>query len=139
MKDFFENPELLFGLPILILGIVGVGIPLLAAMIPDSSLEGADVPARQRAHPTDNEYFKIFITLGVITLAEIALFYIELGREILIPTLVVMSGAKFFLVVAWFMHLRFDSPLFTTAFVTGLVLAFAVFTVVMATLGSNLV
>jgi cytochrome c oxidase subunit 4 len=139
MKDFFENPELLFGLPILIIGILGVGLPLIAAMIPERALEAGEVPSQQRAHPSDNEYFKIFVTLAVITLAEVALFYIDLPRNILIPTLIVMSAAKFFLVVAWFMHLRFDSGIFTTAFVTGLVLAFAVFTVVMATLGSNLV
>jgi hypothetical protein len=30
MKSFFENPEMLFGSPLLVLGIVGVVIALLA-------------------------------------------------------------------------------------------------------------
>ena len=39
----------------------------------------------------------------------------------------VMMVFKFFYVAAWFMHLRFDSPLFTKFFVTGLVLATVVY------------
>ena len=39
----------------------------------------------------------------------------------------VMMGVKFFLVAAWFMHLRFDSSLFTKFFVGGLVLATGVY------------
>ena len=41
--------------------------------------------------------------------------------------LMVMMIYKFFYVAAWFMHLRFDSPLFTKFFVTGLVLATIVY------------
>jgi len=135
MKDFFENPELLLGVPILIIGLIGVCIPLLALMVKDD--QGGEVAVVH--HPDDTEYFKIFVTLAVITLIEVALFYIDIPRNILIPVLIGMSAAKFFLVVAWFMHLRFDSKLFTTAFVAGLMLAAAVFTVVIATLGANLV
>jgi cytochrome c oxidase subunit 4 len=138
MKDFFENPELLIGLPILIVGFIGMLIPIIASMMPEPKVDGAEVAAH-RGHPNDMEYFKIFIALAVITLVEVALFYVEIDRSLLIPALIGLSSVKFFLVVAWFMHLRFDSRLFTTAFVTGLVLAFAVFTVVLATLNSNLV
>lgn len=138
MKDFFENPEVLIGLPILIVGLAGIMIPIIAAMIPESALEGAELPKRQ-GHPDDAQYFKIFITLLVITMVEVGLFYVDLDRSILIPALIGLSAVKFYLVVAWFMHLRFDSRLFATAFVTGLVLAFAAFTVVLATLNSNLV
>lgn len=137
MKDFFENPELLIGLPILLVGLIGILIPVAAAMIPEPKLEGAELPTRH-GHPADSEYFKIFIALAVITLIEVALFYLDFDRALLIPALVGFSAVKFYLVVAWFMHLRFDSPLFTTAFVTGLFLAFSVFTVVLSTLGSNI-
>jgi hypothetical protein len=41
MKDFFENPEMLFGWPILVLGIVGLvviaGVLLMALINPDPS------------------------------------------------------------------------------------------------------
>ena len=41
--------------------------------------------------------------------------------------LMAMMIYKFFYVAAWFMHLRFDSPLFTKFFVAGLVLATTVY------------
>jgi cytochrome c oxidase subunit 4 len=136
MKDFFENPELLLGVPFLAIGVIGALIALGALANPERA--PGEVAVRH-GHPDDAEYIKIGITLAVITLIEVALFYVDMDRALLIPTLMVLSALKFVLVVAWFMHLRFDSSLFTTAFVTGFVLAAAVFTVVLATLGSNLV
>ena len=50
-----------------------------------------------------------------------------------------MSLVKFTLVVLWFMHLRFDSRLFSTLFLLGLLTAAAVFTVVIAALRGKLV
>ena len=50
-----------------------------------------------------------------------------------------LSLIKFTLVVAWFMHLRFDNKLFMTLFVTGLFTALIVFTVVLAVLHGQLV
>ena len=135
--DFFENPELLLGVPFLVLGLVGVGIAAATMFIPQPA---AGAPAVVRGgHPDDAQYIKIGIALAVITAIEIALFYVSIHRAILITVLIVLSAAKFALVVMWFMHLRFDSTIFTTAFVTGLVLAAAVFTVVLATLGGNLI
>lgn len=136
MKNFFENPEMLFGVPLLALGILGALLALGALANPERAPGQVVV---HRGHPDDMEYFKIFITLAVITTVEVALFYIDMERGVLIPSLIVLSAAKFIMVVSWFMHLKFDSRLFTTAFVAGLALAGAVFTVVLATLGSNLV
>ncbi|HXK34588.1 MAG TPA: cytochrome C oxidase subunit IV family protein [Dehalococcoidia bacterium] len=133
---FWENPELLFGIPFLAIGAIGVLIALGA--LAGAETEGGAVRAHV-GHPDEAEYVKIGIALAVITAVEVALFYIELSRDVLIPLLIVLSAGKFFLVVAWFMHLRFDSRIFTTAFVSGFILAAAVFTVVLATLGSNLV
>jgi cytochrome c oxidase subunit 4 len=137
MKAFFENPELLFGLPLLLLGLLGMAVAFGAIAAPQKAAPGSAVT--HRGHPDDAEYIKIGITLAVITAVEVALFYIDVERNLLLGLLVVLSAIKFFIVVSWFMHLKFDSGLFTTAFVTGLFLAGAVFTVVLATLGSNFV
>jgi cytochrome c oxidase subunit 4 len=145
MKDFFENPALLFGVPLLAIGLVGTLIALLAPGLPEAqpSAGGLALPApdgaRHGAHPGPEEYVKIGITLAIITTFEVLLYYINIPRGPYVIMLLSLSALKFSLVVLWFMHLRFDSRLFSTAFVTGLVLAFAVFTVVIATLGSNLV
>ncbi len=81
-----------------------------------------------RAHPSDRSYVGIALILAVLTALEVASFYVEeqLGA-LLVPVLVIMMIVKFAMVVAWFMHLRFDSNLFTRVFVSGLVLAIAVY------------
>jgi cytochrome c oxidase subunit 4 len=69
----------------------------------------------------------------------VALYYIELSHNLLVVSLLVFSAAKFLLVVLWFMHLKFDSRIFSTMFVTGFLIAVAVFVVVLATLDAALV
>jgi cytochrome c oxidase subunit 4 len=61
-------------------------------------------------------------------------FYLEdeLGNW-LIPALLVMMVVKFAMVAGWFMHLRFDSNLFTRLFVSGIVLAVVVYIAMLAT------
>jgi cytochrome c oxidase subunit IV len=84
-------------------------------------------------HPTPRQYVMIAVVLAVITAFEVAIYYIEAARGFLVPLLIFFAFLKFLLVVLWFMHLRFDSRLFRRLFVTGLVLAFIVFAVVLAT------
>jgi cytochrome c oxidase subunit IV len=93
-------------------------------------------PAEQEAlhhHPTPRNYVVIAIVLAVITAFEVLIYYIEAVSAILVPLLIIFAFLKFALVALWFMHLRFDSRLFRRLFVTGLVLAFVVFGVVLAT------
>ena len=75
------------------------------------------------AHPTEMQYVKVASVLALITLAEVAVYYVESLEGLLVPILAVMSIVKFALVVLWFMHLRFDSRLFRRLFVTGIALA----------------
>ena len=69
----------------------------------------------------------------------VAIYYVDIAQGLLLGLLLVLSAMKFVLVMLWFMHLRFDSPLFSTLFTGGLLLAVALFMVVLATLGSSLV
>jgi cytochrome c oxidase subunit IV len=86
------------------------------------------------AHPSDRSYVGIALILALITAAEVGTFYLEeeLG-SILIPALLVMMVVKFAMVAGWFMHLRFDSTLFTRMFVSGVVLAVFVYLAMLAT------
>jgi cytochrome c oxidase subunit 4 len=82
-------------------------------------------------HPTPRNYVTIAVILAVITVFEVAIYYVDAVRSLLVPMLIAFAFLKFVLVVSWFMHLRFDSKLFRRLFVTGLVLAVVVFLVVL--------
>ena len=83
-------------------------------------------------HPTPLTYFKVAMTLSVITAIEVAIFYVEdLGKGI-IPILTVLSIAKFAMVAMFYMHLKYESRLFSSFFVTGLILAALVVLAVLA-------
>ncbi len=69
------------------------------------------------------QYGIVFVVLTVITIVELVLSYSGLGRVGLIVVLFPLSALKFGIVVALFMHLRFDSPFFTKMFIGPLVLA----------------
>jgi cytochrome c oxidase subunit IV len=77
-------------------------------------------------HPSDGKYIQIALILGAITAVEVAASYIDIGK-VFVPLLVVCMVAKFAIVAAWFMHLRFDNSLFTRVFVSGIVLAIGVY------------
>ena len=83
-------------------------------------------------HPTDAKYIRVAIVLGIVTALEVATYFFNIPGAILITVLMVMMVFKFFYVAAWFMHLRFDSPMFTKFFVTGLVLATLVYGIVLS-------
>jgi caa(3)-type oxidase subunit IV len=82
-------------------------------------------------HPGPRKYVFIGVVLFIVTAIEVAIFYLEIPDAVLITSLIVLSIVKFTMVVAWFMHLRFDSKLFRRLFATGLITAFLVFGVVL--------
>ena len=92
----------------------------------------------EQAHPGPMEYVQIGAILAVVTAIEVAVYYMDALSDVLIPILIVLSAAKFSLVVLWFMHLKFDARLFSWMFVGGIALASSLFVVVLATLGSGL-
>ena len=63
------------------------------------------------------------LILAAITLVEFLIFYVESLGVLLIPIMLVLSLMKFVIVVAFFMHLRFDNKLFTYLFFAGFILA----------------
>ena len=72
------------------------------------------------------------VTDKAATAAEVATYYIDTG-PLEIPILIGIMIVKFVLVLMWFMHLKFDSPLFTKTFVAGLAMAVVVYVAVLAT------
>ena len=82
-----------------------------------------DTHAAHQTHASVGFYWMIAGVLGIITAVEVAIFYIPAIGGALVPSLLVLSAAKFLLVVMFFMHLKFDSWWFTGLFLAGLSLA----------------
>ena len=82
----------------------------------------------EQGHSSVKTYLLIGLILTIITAVEVAIFYIPAIAETgwLAPVLMIMSAGKFALVVMFYMHLKFDSRLFTVAFFAPMVLAVTV-------------
>lgn len=84
-------------------------------------------------HDDGHEHFgfrqaiNIAIILAVITAAETATYWLDIPLSIEEPAIIIMMIAKFVIVVAYFMHLKFENKLFTYLFVAGVILAIAVY------------
>ena len=76
--------------------------------------------AMEHAHPGAKTYTLIGVVLAIITIAEVFFYTQESVRAFLVPLLLVLSASKFALVVGFYMHLRFDHPLFFGVFGFGL-------------------
>jgi cytochrome c oxidase subunit 4 len=84
-------------------------------------------------HPSESQYVKVAVFLAIITAIEVAVVYMSSLKNLIIPILGVMMIVKFFSVAAYFMHLKFDSKIFRRFFVLGILLAVAIFAVVLWT------
>ena len=80
----------------------------------------------QQSHATVATYIKVAIVLSAVTAIEVGAIYIRALTPILIPTLLVLSLAKFSLVALFFMHLRYDSRVLSVLFVGPLLIAIAI-------------
>ena len=71
--------------------------------------------------------------LVILTAVEVATSYLEgnVNSNLLIVALGIMAAVKFFLVVAWYMHMKQDSHVFRRLFLTGLILASFVYGVLL--------
>jgi cytochrome c oxidase subunit 4 len=94
------------------------------------------LPGELKPHPTPRQYVLIAVVLVIITGIEVGTSYLDgdINSTLLIVMLAVMAAIKFFLVVSWYMHLRTDLHIFRRAFVVGLLLAGAVYMVLLTTL-----
>jgi len=93
------------------------------------------LPGEVKPHPTPRQYVLIAVVLVIITGFEVATSYIstdDVSARLIAAVLITMAAVKFFLVVAWYMHLRTDLRIFRRMFVGGLVLAGIVYLVMLS-------
>jgi cytochrome c oxidase subunit 4 len=81
---------------------------------------------------SDAGYIKIAVILALITALEVSTYYVDFG-PLFMPSLIIMMVVKFVMVVSYFMHLKFDSKIFSFLFYTGLGLALFVYITALAT------
>ena len=90
------------------------------------SSESREVLHDLDAHPVHGTrtYWVIGLYLFILTALEIASYYFEedLGSAAT-PVILVLSAAKFILVVMFYMHLKYDSRMFTGVFLFPMALA----------------
>ena len=84
-------------------------------------------PAHEEVHTTNQTYVRIAIILAIITLVEVVIYYIPTLRAVLVPALIVLSLAKFLMVVGYFMHLKFDDKRLAWIFAGGMILALSIY------------
>lgn len=103
-----------------------------------TSAVGSDVHHHDDAHehhPTERQYWVVFVILALLTAVEVAWSYTGLEGAALVAPLIIMMVVKFLLVAGAFMHLYFDMKiingrLFTYAFAGSLLVAVLVYFVV---------
>ena len=89
-------------------------------------------------HPTPLQYVKIAVLLAVLTVFEVALFYINEAADMGgwdAPLLIFLALLKFVIVVGWYMHLRFESSTLSRFFTFGFVLALTLYAVLLLIFG----
>jgi cytochrome c oxidase subunit 4 len=86
---------------------------------------GTAVAHVHEEHPTWSLYWKIALILTVITAVEVSAYYIPAWESswVYVPSMLIMSAAKFAIVVMFYMHLKYDHKLFRSLFTGPLLIA----------------
>ena len=86
---------------------------------------GHDNPDHAHEHPTWKQYRWVALILTVITALEVWAYYMPVlvASPFFVPLLLIMSATKFIIVVAFYMHLRYDHRLFRSLFTGPLAIA----------------
>lgn len=77
-------------------------------------------------HPTPRDYVRIALILAVLTAMEFSTYVFDFGG-LGVPLLVTLIVIKFIYVASWFMHLKFDTRVFSRMMYGGLALAFSLY------------
>jgi len=86
------------------------------------------------SHPTPQQYWLIALILAILTAIEVAVPSISaFDGPPRVVLLLGLGAIKFAMVVALFMHLKFEKPLYRNFFLIGLGGAIAMFIVVLLT------
>src|SRR5580698_10406160 len=84
---------------------------------------GHEHAAHESEHPGWQVYSLVAVVLIILTAMEIGVLYAPFLQAWLVPMLIILAVLKFILVAGFYMHLKYDGPVFTTLFAFPLLLA----------------
>jgi cytochrome c oxidase subunit IV len=90
--------------------------------------QGPDTHDADDHHPTARKYVNIAIVLAILTALEVSTYFFDFG-VIAIPMLIVLMTIKFVMVAGFFMHLRYDTKVYSKLLYTGLAFALVLYAV----------
>jgi len=141
-KAFFENPAQLVGAPLLVIGGLGLAVAAVTLLFsPAMQPATAQGPTVRRGvvSPTLETYAGIIgIVLG-LTVIELLLFALGITYPVFVGILFGMTVVKITLVIMFLFHLKFDSRMFTTAFLSTFAVAAAAAVIIVAAIVGNMV
>lgn len=77
-------------------------------------------------------YTIIGVLLGALTVVEVWFFTIDDSfGALFVPVMLLLALVKFIIVVAFYMHLRFDKNLLTLVFASGFIIAVSIFVIML--------
>ena len=90
-------------------------------------------------HLSDKAYIRLAVILAAITTIEVAIYYIQWFHDTgaLVPSLAVLSVAKFIIVISYYMHLKVDDRRYTYIFACGLILGVSIVAALVVLLRTN--
>jgi cytochrome c oxidase subunit 4 len=105
----------------------------------ESSHTAPSAGAAHQEHASVQTYLRVAVVLAILTAIEIGALYVPgLPPHILVTLILIFGTMKFALVVAFFMHLRYDNKLLTVLFVGPLLIATGIILAIMALFGAYL-
>ncbi|MFV0316966.1 MAG: cytochrome C oxidase subunit IV family protein [Microthrixaceae bacterium] len=124
--------------------VAAASAPVATVTEPASIDDGRNMGHLDKGHahgPTDGQYFQIFWVLFALTALEVSTYFWEdwLGegdvvRRVGVGVLLVIMLIKFTMIAGIFMHLRFDAALLRRVFIFGLVVALAIYTIMLTSM-----
>jgi len=109
--------------------------PSVKPQSPVAPMPGGHATAGEHGHPGPRVYVLVAGWLAVATAIEVGLYYLDMPHGLFIGLLMFLMIVKFATVAAYFMHLKFDAPIFRRLMVTGIILAIIVYSIVLTTFG----
>ena len=87
--------------------------------------EHSKADADHQTHVDWGTYKWVALVLFVMTVVEVWVYYIKsfAASSLFVPTILILGAMKFAIVVAFYMHLKYDRKLFRALFVGPLMIA----------------